>query len=149
MISFVAKDIPREMVLSLLQYEEQVKYSPEIQEIYTTSFYANQQNHIPLKKQVNIDVEIQKHVLNYYGFSCEEEDLQEYWKLPKMYWNDSEIKNSVFYMRYNIFEFSEHKPGESIPSHLRIYSSHDLTQSMSLMDLFHNKPFILLAGSMT
>jgi hypothetical protein len=97
---------------------------------------------------VNIDIEIQKHVLNKFGFNSTEEDLKEYWKIPKIYWFDQEVKNSIFYMRYNIFEYSQIKIGESMPNCRLINQSypHNIVE---LSKLQTQKPLVILAGSIT
>jgi hypothetical protein len=140
MITFNVLNVEREKIIEMLSYEEKVKYSDEIQEIYSSQ-YIN-------KTPLNIDIEIQCHVLQNFGFTSTQKDLEEYWKIPKKYWNDNEVKNSIFYMRYNIFEYSQIKKGESIPK-CRLINPFFPDKIIELSTLQTYKPLILLAGSIT
>ncbi len=127
----------REKVIEMLKYEETIRYSKEIQEIYTQQYKMGL--NLPIEK------EIQKHVLTHFGF--DEACLEEYWKIPKLYWLDEEVKNSIFYMKLNIFTYGDLKVNDDmIDVELMEYATGN---NVRLSDFSNDKPLVILAGSMT
>lgn len=145
-MDFLINDVSRDTILTMLKEEQKVRYSKEIQELYTRQYYNKQNN--PNYKEVNIEREIQKYILEKFGYNSTNKSLTEYWKIPSTYWNDEEVKNSIFYMKLNIFNYPDIKVGdELIDSQLINYQSNELT---NLKDLHtFDKPLVLLVGSMT
>ena len=76
----------RDKVLNMLKMEQKIRYSPQIQRAYTEQYLSG--------VDIGIEKEIQKYVLRTHGYS--DDCLEEYWKIPKLYWNDQEVKNSIF-----------------------------------------------------
>uniref|UniRef100_A0A6C0H5H2 Uncharacterized protein n=1 Tax=viral metagenome TaxID=1070528 RepID=A0A6C0H5H2_9ZZZZ len=139
-IEFIISNVPRNTILEMLKKEQEIKYSKEIQDIYTLKFYN--------KSTVNIDIEIQKFVLKQFNFTDSKKSLHNYWKIPSTYWNDNEIKNSVFYMKYNIFQYTSLMIDDSIVNCNLI--EYPTKKSVSLFDISNQtKPLVLLAGSIT
>jgi hypothetical protein len=145
-MDFLISDVSRNVILTMLQEEQKVRYSKEIQDLYTRQYY-NKQNNVNYE-EVNIEREIQKYILGKFGYNITNKSLTEFWKIPSTYWNDEEIKNSIFYMKLNIFNYPKIKIGyELIDSQLINYESNELT---NLKDLHtYDKPLVLLVGSMT
>ena len=129
---------PRSRVIEMLKFEQKLRYSPEIQKIYS-HLYTQRNN-------FRIETEIQKYVLTHFGY--QETDLEEYWKIPKLYWEDEEVKNSIFYMKLNIFSYGNLKVGDKmVDVPLYDYVS---TKEINLSNLeTPGRPLVILAGSMT
>ena len=143
-MEFLVSLVPVSKIKEMLTYEEKIKYSDEMQEIYSKQYYENKN---VVNKLLNLDVEIQRHVLETFGFSSNQTDLEEYWQIPSLYKNNEDIVNSVFYIRYNIFEFEKIKLGEKIPN-CRLINTEK--QEITLNMLHNNdKPLVVLAGSLT
>lgn len=145
MIDFDINSVSRENVIEMLKEEQTVRYSKGIQEAYTKQFYAsNNENY----ERVNIEREIQKYILRKFGFKDSESSLEQYWKIPSTYWNDEEVKNSIFYMKLNIFQYPKVNIGDKmIDTEVVDYKTNAIISLSSLET--PNKPLILLAGSMT
>jgi hypothetical protein len=140
-MEFVLSTISRETVLKMLRMEEKLKYSFEVQKQYS-ELYENQ------LQNTDLDIYLQTRVLAEHGFATTQSSLEEYWKIPSTYWHDSEVKNAVFYMRLNIFQFSTCSIGDTYRNST-IYHLNDSTK-IKLSDLqLHNRPLILLCGSIT
>lgn len=143
---FKIHEIPRSLVIDMLREEQVIRYSKGIQEAYTQQFYAQQNN--PNYEVVQIEREIQKYILRKFGFKDDDNSLREYWKIPSTYWNDEEVKNSVFYMKLNIFQYPKVSVGDDlIDVNLVEYLTNKTVSLISLQT--QNRPLVLLAGSMT
>jgi len=143
-MEFIVSEIPIYKIIEMLSYEEKIKYSDDMQEIYSKQYYESKD---VVNKLLNLDVEIQRHVLETFGYLSNENNLKEYWKIPGLYKDNEDIKNSVFYIRYNIFEFNKMKIGKKIPPCRLINTENKEIQLNSLHN--NNKPLVLLAGSIT
>jgi len=145
MTEFEINSINREKILEMVKEEQVVRYSKGIQEAYTQQFHASKKEGY---ERVNIEREIQKYILRKFGFKDDENSLEQYWKIPSTYWNDEEIKNSIFYMKLNIFQYPKVKIDDNIVDVELI--SYDTNANISLSSLENlGKPLIILAGSMT
>jgi len=134
--------IPREIILKMVKQEQVIRYSKPIQKLYTKIYYE-----LPGEK-LNLEEEIQKYTLRINGFSDTLVSLHNYWKIPSTYWNDKEIKDNLFYMKLNIFDYPDIKTGDyMIDVELIQYNTDTLHKLSSFQNL--NKPLIILAGSMT
>ncbi len=128
----------RDKVLEMLRFEQQVRYSPEIQKVYSAQYASG-------TRSISIEKEIQKYVLRTFGY--DDNQVEEYWKIPKLYWEDEEVKNSIFYMKLNIFSYGNISVGDKlIDVPLYDYQANSILQ---LDTLCRDKPLVLLAGSMT
>ena len=146
MTDFKLEEHSRELILKMVKEEQNVRYSKGIQEAYTEQYYTQKTNQKYIK--VNIEVEIQKYILRRFGFKNNEESLKEYWKIPSTYWNDEEIKNSIFYMKLNIFQYPKLCINDDlIDTKLICYTTNSEISLNSLQT--PDRPLILLAGSMT
>ena len=144
-MEFQINSVNREKILEMTTEEQKVRYSKGIQEAYTTQFYNSKNENY---ERVNIEREIQKYILRKFGFTDSIESLQEYWKIPSTYWNDEEVKNSIFYMKLNIFQYPNVKlEDELINVPLVDYKTNDIVSLSSLQK--PNRPLVILAGSMT
>lgn len=144
MREFNIKTVKREEIIKMLQEEQKVRYSTGIQEAYTKQYLASKSEHYEL---VNIEQEIQKFVLNNFGFTTTQSSLEEYWKVPSTYWNDEEVKNSIFYMRLNIFQYPKVKLNDDLIDVSLLNDETNLATNLATLQT--DKPLILLAGSMT
>ena len=144
-MNFEINNVSREVVLQMLKEEQKVRYSKEIQNIYTKEYYATKHNNV---KRINIEAEIQKHILKSFGFKNDEKSLKEYWKIPSTYWEDEEVKNSIFYMKLNIFQYTKLNIDDDMVNTQVI--NYKTNKNILLSELLvPNKPLIILAGSMT
>jgi hypothetical protein len=146
MEDFKIDKVERSIILEMLKQEQTVRYSKGIQEAYTNQYYARKNN--PEYEMVPIEREIQKYILRQFGFKDDFASLEEYWKIPSRYWHDEEVKNSIFYMKLNIFQYPKVSVGDDlIDAHLIDYET---SQEISLSSLQkQGRPLIILAGSMT
>lgn len=145
-MNFKINDVSREKIIEMLKEEQKVRYSKQVQDIYTNQYYDSKHN--PNYELVNIEREVQKFILNKFGFSNKETDLKEYWKIPSTYWNDEEVKNSIFYMKLNIFQYSKIDIDDLMPNvSLVDYETENKIKLSSLAN--KGRPLVLLAGSMT
>jgi hypothetical protein len=146
MIDFKINEVERNLVLEMVKEEQSVRYSKGIQEAYTTQFNAQQNN--PHYEPIRIEREIQKYILKKFGFNDNEISLEEYWKIPSTYWKDDEIKNSIFYMKLNIFQYPKVTLNDDIIDASLI--DYETDQEINLSSLQNpGRPLIILAGSMT
>jgi hypothetical protein len=146
MIDFKINEVERNLVLEMVKEEQSVRYSKGIQEAYTTQFNAQQNN--PDYEPIRIEREIQKYILKKFGFNDNEISLEEYWKIPSTYWKDDEIKNSIFYMKLNIFQYPKVTLNDDIIDASLI--DYETDQEINLCSLQNpGRPLIILAGSMT
>lgn len=145
MIEFNINSVNREKILEMVKEEQIVRYSKGIQDIYTQQYNASKNSNY---ERVNIEQEIQKYILRKFGFKDDYNSLHQYWKIPSTYWNDEEIKNSIFYMKLNIFEYPKVKIDDNIVDVELINYNTNVNMSLSSLEN-HGKPVIILAGSMT
>lgn len=133
-------------IINMLKEEEKIRYSKQIQEVYTEQFYLMESD--PNIQRINIELEIQKYILNKFGYSTSQNSIDNYHKIPSTYFYDDDVKNSSFYIKLNIFQHPNVKVGDNIiNSRLINYSS---KQYINLIELeTHNKPLVILAGSIT
>lgn len=145
-MDFILENINREKIIAMLKQEQTVRYSKNIQEIYTKQFYNRNSN--PEIERVNIEREVQKFILRQNGYNDNDESLTEYWKIPGTYWYDDEVRNSSFYIKLNIFE----EPSFQLGDNMKDISCIDF-QTMVPTTLTYvmkpNRPLVILAGSMT
>lgn len=143
--AFNINTVSRELVIAMLKEEQVVRYSKEIQEIYTEEYFISKNEGY---RRVNIEAEIQKYILKKFGFSDTLESLEEYWKIPSTYWHDEEVKNSIFYMKLNIFQYPNVKLNDNLIN-VPLVSYPD-EKTIQLNELQRcGKPLVILAGSMT
>jgi len=141
---FQLQNVNRNKVIEMLSEEQKIRYSPKIQKIYTKAYEINQLYGI---NNVNIEREIQKFILRKFGYDDSYESLEEYWKIPSTYWNDEEVKNTIFYMKLNIFTYGKLQVEDNmIDVDLIDYNTNEI---ISLSSLQTNKPLVILAGSLT
>jgi hypothetical protein len=146
MTDFKITDVERSKILEMVKEEQTVRYSKGIQEAYTQQYYSQKNNEN--YKGVRIEIEIQKFILRKFGFKDDQESLEEYWKIPSTYWQDEEIKNSIFYMKLNIFQYPKISVDDDlVDAYLIDYNAGTELMLSSLQNL--NKPLVILAGSMT
>lgn len=143
---FQIETVSRSKILEMVKEEQRVRYSKGIQEAYTQEFYTKQSN--PNYQPVRMERQIQKYILRTFGFKDDDFSLAEYWRIPSTYWNDEEVKNSIFYMKLNIFQFPKIQVGDDLVNvSLVNYSTRQAIQLSSLQQ--SHRPLVLLAGSMT
>lgn len=146
MIDFKIDKVERNKILEMVKEEQTVRYSKGIQEAYTKQYYAQKEN--PEYETVRIEREIQKFILRKFGFNDDEISLEEYWKIPSTYWKDEEIKNSIFYMKLNIFQYPKVSVNDNIiDSNLIDFKTGEEINLCSLQK--PGRPLVILAGSMT
>ena len=145
MADFEINLVSREKILEMVKEEQNVRYSKGIQEAYTQQFYASKNNKY---ERVNIEREIQKYILRKFGFKDDENSLEQYWKIPSTYWHDEEVKNSIFYMKLNIFQYPKVKIDDEMVDTQIIDYNTNTPISLSSLET-PGKPLIILAGSMT
>lgn len=144
-MEFNIKLVTRDKIIEMLKEEQNVRYSKGIQEVYTKQYYAMQNNNY---EKINIEREIQKFILRKFGFIDNLKSLEEYWKIPFTYWNDEEVKNSIFYMKLNIFQYTKLNIDDDMVNTQVI--NYKTNKNILLSELLvPNKPLIILAGSMT
>jgi hypothetical protein len=146
MEDFILNKVERTKIIEMLKKEQTIRYSKGIQEAYTSQYYVAKDN--SEYEMVSIEREIQKYILRQFGFKDDEHSLNEYWKIPSAYWHDEEVKNSIFYMKLNIFQYPKVSVGDDlIDAQLIDYQTN---QEMSLTNVQkQGRPLIILAGSMT
>lgn len=146
MIDFKINEVERNLILEMVKEEQSVRYSKGIQEVYTKQYYSQQNN--PDYETVRIEREIQKFILRKFGFNDDNNSLEEYWKIPSTYWKDEEIKNSIFYMKLNIFQYPKVAVNDDIIDAGLI--DYETEQEINLSSLQKpGRPLVILAGSMT
>jgi hypothetical protein len=145
MQDFEITKIDRKKILEMVSEEQKVRYSKEIQNIYTEEYYARKNKNY---QEIGIEIEIQKYILRKFGFKDDKFSLEQYWKIPSTYWNDDEIKNSIFYMKLNIFQYPKISIDDDLIDVTLIdYSTNNEISLSSLKK--RDRPLIILAGSMT
>ncbi len=141
--------VNRNEILEIMRTEQEVRYSDVMQNVYTKQ--QVRENGAPEDiAPINVDVEIQKYVLRKFGYSDDAASLQEYWKIPSTYWTDDEIKQSIFYMKHNIFSYPPCSVGGAVVD-ASLLTYPDLSpKSVAELSLRGGKrPVVIFAGSMT
>lgn len=145
-MEFNIEHVSREKILEMVKEEQTMRYSKGIQEAYTMQYLNSVKTGD--YNRVNIEQEIQKFILTKFGFTDTQESLTEYWKIPSTYWNDPEVKNSIFYMKLNIFQYPKvNLHDDMIDINLIDYATNTPRLLSSLET--NNRPLVILAGSMT
>jgi hypothetical protein len=145
-LPFIVTMVGREKIMSMLKEEQTIRYSKNIQTIYTEQF--NNKLNDPTIEPVNIEREIQKFILRKNGYSDAINSLEEYWKIPSLYWDDEEVKNCCFYMKLNIFKNPSICCGEKMVDATVIdFSTRTQTSLTNLSK--QDRPLVILSGSMT
>ena len=146
-MEFIIENISKEMVIKMLQEEEKIRYSPQIQTLYTEQYYLMEND--PNIERLNIELEIQKFILKKFGYTDSDNSVKNYWKIPSKYINDEDVKNSSFYIKLNIYKFSSFQIGDNlIDTQLIDYKSKNNILLSELQNDI-NKPLVILAGSIT
>ena len=145
-MDFIVKDVEREKVVSMLKEEQTIRYSKNIQDLYTEQFYNRNNN--PEIERVNIEREIQKFILRKNGFTDNYFSLTEYWKIPSFYREDEEVRNSSFYINLNIFEEPALNVGDNMKDISCIHFDTMTPTTLSYL-MKPDRPLVILAGSMT
>jgi len=136
----------RQRVLDMVKEEQKVRYSKGVQEAYTQQYYAMQNT--DKFERVSIEIEIQKYILRQFGYSDDETSLLQYWKIPSTYWTDEEVKNSIFYMKLNMFQYPKVKYNDPMIDCGLIDFATKRELLLSSLET-PGRPLVLLAGSMT
>lgn len=145
MTEFKIATVHREKIIEMVKEEQIVRYSKGIQEAYTEQFNRSKNENY---ERVNIEQEIQKFILRKFGFKDDTDSLYQYWKIPSTYWNDEEVKQNIFYMKLNIFQYPKLKiDDDMIDVSLIDYNTDNINSLFSLQK--PNRPLVILAGSMT
>jgi hypothetical protein len=146
MVDFIIENIEKNKIIEMLKEEERVRYSPQIQEVYTEQYHKLEKN--KNESRLNIELEIQKFILKQFGYSTSDVSINNYHKIPSKYFHDDDIKNSIFYIKLNIFKYpSVHVGDDLINVELIDYSTKNYTFLNELTN--SEMPLIILAGSMT
>merc|ERR1712137_826176 len=89
---FDVDEVPRDLVIQMLKYEDRLRKSPEMQALYDRC------NHVAGDQ---VERFIQRNVLKRHGFTPSVENLAEFWKIRAKYGDDDrEVMESVIYLRY-------------------------------------------------
>ena len=137
--------IDKYSIIEMLKEEQIIRYSRPIQELYTEQYYKMMDENVG---RFNIELEIQKYILSKFGYSITQNSIDNYHKIPSTYFHDEEVKKSVFYINLNIFKYPDVHVGDDIIN-ARIID-YQKKEFVNLVDLeTHNKPLVILAGSMT
>ena len=138
-MEFNVADVPRETVISMLKREQELRYSPAIQDRYTQLYDQG------TKYTTIIEEAIQTHVMQEFGFVP---DLPNYWKIAGHYAEDQEVRDSSFYMKLNIFTWDKPAPGSDIHDcQLIDYATRTPLRLKSAV--VPNRTTVIFVGSMT
>lgn len=130
----------RNKVIEMLQFEQRIRYSQEIQDIYTKMYLSGER--IPIER------EIQRYTLREFGYRDDDATLQQYWLIPRTYADDSDVVNSAFYIKLNIMMPTKFNIGDPIVNTTLI--NYTTGKDAALTSLEHaGRPMVILAGSMT
>ncbi len=131
---------PREQVLAMLREEDRRRKSDTTQQLYDDTKHL-------LGDQV--EQMLQRSVLKAFGFAPSQENLQRYWQIRTLYEDDSEIMNSVVYLRYSSLLHSCAIPlGGPCPDASLVTVDGERPVLLSSNMKSHEK-LVVLAGSMT
>jgi hypothetical protein len=140
---FILEEIPRETILKMVKLEQEWRYSKDIQDLYYQAYLEN------INIGTVIEDQIQQGILRNFGFKNNEKSLEEYRKIPKTYWNDDEIKSSLFYMNLNIFQYPNIQIGDELINTPLLNLDKTETSLEELSVKANRKPLVILAGSIT
>jgi hypothetical protein len=84
----------RELILQMLAYEDSLIHSNVGQEMYKTQSYS------PLTS-LTVELALQRLVLHKFGFTTSPQDVDRYRSIYRHYPKDTEVLNSVTYLREN------------------------------------------------
>jgi hypothetical protein len=141
--TFILEEIPRETILKMVKLEQEWRYSKEIQDLYYQAYQEN------INIGTLIEDQIQQGILRNFGFNNNDKSLEEYRKIPKTYWNDGEIKSSLFYMNLNIFQYPNIQVGDELINTPLLNLDKTETSLKELSFKTNGKPLVILAGSIT
>lgn len=145
MVDFVCDKVDRLLIIKMLKREEEIRYSKEIQDVYYADYLDSISNPNYIRKEIERDV--QKMVLNEFGFKSDMSSLRQYWRIRSLYENDKEVMDSIFYLKLNIFEYEPVKEGDDM---VDVSILREDGSSVYLSELQSSgKMCLILAGSMT
>jgi len=140
---FIIENVPRETILKMVKLEQEWRYSKQIQDLYYQAYIDN------IQMGTYIEDQIQQGILNHFNFTYCQKSLEEYRKIPKTYWDDQEVKSSLFYMNLNIFQYPEIKIGDELIDTPILHLDKRKTSLRELSEKTNGKPLVILAGSIT
>ncbi len=124
----------RETLLEMLQAEDKIRRSQEIQELYDQ-----------LKNNLELENVLQKNLLQSFGFEPTEENLLRYRRTRVFYADDQEIKNAVMYIKYDIMKKGDLRINDLAPD-INLYHL-DGSQTNLLEFMKQDRPLIVVGSS--
>lgn len=135
-MEFYVDSVPKGVVVDMLRYEEQERYSERIQALFD-------QPH----EVMSVEDNLQREVLKHFGYSSSDQSLNQYRLIPGKYKDDDEVRQAAYFIRYNIMVDGELGVGSEMVDVPLV--SLDGTPCQ-LSDFVHGyRPLVILAGSVT
>jgi len=130
---------------NMLRRENELRLTETTQNLYDTCAASDS------AKYTEITDNVQKQVLREFGFSDGVEGLQMYRSALSMFPDDEEMKNLVYYYKYNRSKQGSLQVGDNIDLTRITLSSLDSSQSLPLSSFVQqpNVPLVLIAGSIS
>lgn len=132
-------NIDEELAVKMLTFECDLRKSDKVQGMY------DEKNSWKYKGE-SIENFVQRETLKNFGYLDSIENLGEYRKIGIKFWGNEKIRNSAFFLKYNIME--------DVPKELRELvvdvklNSLD-GRSVNLFDFCGEKPLVILSGSLS
>lgn len=135
------ENITEKLAVDLLTYECDLRKSDEMQDYY--SFLENSKG----GKQEIVENFVQFKTIRDFGYVPDWESLRNYRKISEKFIDSEKVRNSAFYLKYNIIEPSTVKVG----THAQNVSLLTLDKiPCKLFDFIKSpKPLVILAGSIS
>jgi hypothetical protein len=139
-MDFQINNVDRMMILNMLVYEQKLRYSDQIQNLYD----QNLNNH---EDPEFVEKSVQRDALENCGFNTSERSIKNYQSIAYYYEDDEEIKQAIHYMRINIIKDCPIKVNQPYINSNLVTLDENPVQLSDYYNL--SRPLIILAGSIT
>jgi len=139
------KKIELEVLKKMLKRENELRLTHEIQTKYDECALTD------AKKYTKLTEDLQKQVLTEFGFDPSNGDLTRYRSALAMYPEEKELKDLVYYYKYNRSRDGTLQVGDSVSLSTLRLSTLDGTSEVALSTFVTSEslPLVLVAGSIT
>jgi len=141
MLKYEGEKIELEILKKMLKRENEIRLTEEIQMKYDACAMSDENQY------TKITDGLQRQVLNEFGFDMNKKELKRYRSALSMYPEEKELKELVYYYKFNRSRDGELQVGDTLPLTSLTLSS--LTHTPVTLPSTSTLPLVLVAGSIT
>jgi hypothetical protein len=148
-MNFILDAQSKNHIIEMLKYESKLRYSKEVQDLYSKGYYENINE---ITYGTFVENLVQMETLSNFGFNTNQDDLNEYRRIFSKYKNDNDVINSAFYFRLNSycpFELNDTTNHYNDINLINLDDKKEYMMSTIGCGGKSNRPLVILAGSLT